>query len=364
MNNVSFVGPLPLPLHGFSWVNGQVLSRLSEVSRTFVFDRAAPKSIFKYLGDFGVLLKAFFQLFCFFILVFSRKQHALYIGWSGGKGMVIDCCFVTIARLHGIPVYVHHHAFSYLNKPSLLSLMCMRVLKSCHNIVLCGNMGTILSRVYSIPLTQITVLSNSAFLSKDSESGVKKCGYLRIGFLSNITAEKGIFDFFDLAKRMLKQDGYIEFVIAGPVGFGIKSEFDQSLALLPNVTHIGPVYDQEKDAFFRSIDVLAFPTRYANEAEPVTIFEAFRAGVPVIANHRGCVDTILDDYSGLGIKQATDFVDQAEMIINKWLADPTELTCYRDGARARFEKMHAEYSLLLDSMILRIAKGLPLGDCT
>jgi glycosyltransferase involved in cell wall biosynthesis len=220
----------------------------------------------------------------------------------------------------------------------------------------------LLSKVLGVPAAQIFALSNAAFLEPAVAQNAALKSTLRLGFLSNITAEKGIFDFFDLAERLQKSGLAVECMIAGPVGEGVKDVFFRRMAELPNVSHVGPVYGEAKEAFYRSLDVLAFPTRYANEAEPVTILEAFRAGVPVIANHRGCIATMIDESSGLGVAQAGQFVDEAATLLTHWLAEPMELDRYRAGARARFAKLQVEHSQRLDWMISRIVSGLPLGD--
>jgi len=47
------------------------------------------------------------------------------------------------------------------------------------------------------------------------------------------------------------------------------------------------------------VDVLLFPTDYANEAEPLVIHEAIRSGAHVIACERGAIPDILSNGAGL-----------------------------------------------------------------
>lgn len=353
---IYFLGPLPPPLHGFSAINRAILNRFAECTSVFVFKRAGASKKFFLISIF-----LFVWLWLRFVFsLFFRRPNAIYVGLSGGIGQVIDCAFIVVAKFARIPVYVHHHSFAYLNSPSLTARFCLSCMRECQHIVLCERMGFLLSRSYSIPVEKITVLSNAAFLSGGDSLIGKPSDKFTVGFLSNITEEKGILDFFDLAERFVDIDDGPLFLIAGPVGDSVLDVFAQRLSTLQNVQHVGPVYGEAKDAFYRRLDVLAFPTRYPNEAEPVTILEAFRAGVPVIANHRGCIATMLDEFSGLGVLNASSFVDEATALLKRLAASPDELRLLKQGALKRFTDLQVEHSRKLDWLVGRIVAGLPL----
>lgn len=357
---IAFVGPFPQPVHGFSWVNRQVFNGLLSRSVVSVYDRARPRLSSGVLQKFLRPWITIGQWFIFvFRLLFSRPL-AIYIGWSGGAGMILDFPFALAARVFRLPVYVHHHSFAYLNSPSFLARSCLALMRKCQHVVLCERMGALLSTVHLIPAENVTVLSNAAFLPATDQTINECTGTLTVGFLSNITAEKGIFDFFDLAERFAGIDDGPLFLIAGPIGDSVREVFHQRSSELRNVQHVGPVYGEAKDAFYRRLDLLAFPTRYPNEAEPVTILEAFRAGVPVIANHRGCIATMLDEFSGLGVLRASDFVDEAAALLERLAASPDELVRLKQGAWTRFSDLQEEHARKLDWLLGRIAAGLPL----
>lgn len=359
---IDFVGPLPPPVHGFAWVNQQMLDRLRICAEVRVRDRAWPRAssgaLRKFLGVAGGL----WHCLGFMLKLVTDRPATLYLGCSGGLGMLVDAPFVLLARLFGVPVYVHHHAYSYLNAPDFMARFCLGQMRGCQHIVLCQHMGQLLSLVHGIPAGQIAVLSNVAFLSVYEKSSCASRDRLVVGFLSNITREKGIFDFFDLAARFSGRSDSPDFLIAGPVAPGIAEEFNARLTTLPNVRHLGPLYGESKDDFYRSLDVLAFPTRYANEAEPVTILEALRAGVPVVANLRGGISSMIDEASGLGVADAASFVPEAEQWISRLMSSQTCLAEFRQGARSRFASLRAAHVANLARYLDRIAKGLPLGD--
>jgi len=269
---------------------------------------------------------------------------------------------LTFCLLFSLPVYVHHHSFSYINHPSLMSRCCLYLLHNCQHIVLCEQMGALLTRRYAIRDSNIVVLTNAAFLDLGEIREKKATDRLTVGFLSNITVEKGILDFFDMAACFCGMNGGPSFVIAGPVAESLRGVFASRLSELPNVRHIGPVYGEAKEAFFSQMDLLAFPTRYPNEAEPVTILEAFRAGVPVMANHRGCIATMLDESSGLGVLQAADFAKQAGGLLLQLIESPERLVALKQGASNRFLGLQSQAAAKLEWLLGRIIAGATVGE--
>lgn len=357
---IDFIGPLPPPVHGFSWVSQQVLSGLRRNADVRVWNRALPR--FRVGRRVLMPLVVLAQFLSFFFRLLVVRPSAVYLACSGGSGMLLDCPFVILARCFCLPVYVHHHAFSYLNSPSGLTRWCLGWMRNCQHIVLCEHMGVLLARQHTISAENIAVLTNAAFLDVAAPCVDRLSDELTVGFLSNITAEKGILDFFDLAESFKEVSRGPRFVIAGPVADSVQEIFAQRLEALTNVSHVGPVYGEAKDVFFRQIDVLAFPTRYPNEAEPVTILEAFRAGVPVIANHRGCIATMLDESSGLGVIQASDFPRQAAGLLQQLNASPERLVALKRGALQRFVVLQSEATKKLDWLLGKIKAGAPLGE--
>lgn len=61
---------------------------------------------------------------------------------------------------------------------------------------------------------------------------------------------------------------------------------------------MGPVYGADKDRFYQQLDIFLFPTNYANEAEPLVVYEAMRRGVYVIACDRGAISEMLGNGAG------------------------------------------------------------------
>ena len=343
---ICFVGPLPPPVHGFSEINRRMLLALREKHFVLVFDMAPHSNQLSFVNTW----------WRFLVYALRNKPSALYLALSGGSRQWVDLAFLLVARLRGIPIFVHHHSFSYLNKKIPSASLCLRFLRSATHIVLCSCMGEKLISQYALDQRNLRVLSNAAFLEDIAcpEINTPFTSSLRLGFLSNITAEKGIHEFFSVLRKASSVGLALKGVIAGPVDASIRDSFAASLAASANVRHIGPVYGADKKSFFANIDVLFFPTRYPNEAEPVTILEALGHGVPVIAFDRGCIGGMLPDSAGQVINYSAHFVEQAIAAIRPLAESPAKLANARRAAKASFEVSLTTNKALLDELIAEI----------
>lgn len=282
------VGQFPPPVHGFSLINKLMTEVIERKFNCVVKFDVAPRFLF------GPLIE-FFRFFRFILL--DRTDKTLYLAFSGGLRQVLDGLFLFVALVRGARIIVHHHSFYYLNKKILYSRLVLALAKNADHVVLCRNMADLLIANYGIGFGNIKVLSNSYFIDPPSVLRHKKDS-VTLGFLSNITEEKGIFVFFKILHALNSRGISVNALVAGPVDVAIKTKFEVELSKLKNVQYIGPVYGSDKVSFFSSVDALVFPTLYKNEAEPVTIWESFSAGVPVFAFARGCISTVVDNGVG------------------------------------------------------------------
>jgi glycosyltransferase involved in cell wall biosynthesis len=349
MPSVFFVGPLPPPVHGFSVINGQMLDAMrARGAAVQVFDMA-PRSklapLWQWLAFMGALLRAGRS---------GRGGAALYLPISGGVRQLIDLAFALPAKLLGLRIFVHHHSFAYLNQSPWHARWAFAVLRNATHIVLCGSMGHKLAARYGIAAHNTRVLSNAAFMALAAEPGPAlqaDNAQTTLGFLSNITAEKGIFKFFDALDALAAAGVDCRAVIAGPVDPSIQSAFAARLGATAHVRHIGPVYGEAKGQFFSSIDVLLFPTQYANEAEPVTLWEAMAQGVPVVALQRGCIQGMVPLDAGRVVDQPDDFAAAVVQEVSALRATPALLQARRVAAKNAFATARAAYVQALDALL-------------
>jgi glycosyltransferase involved in cell wall biosynthesis len=347
MNSVSFVGPLPPPLHGFSLINQKMIDKLEKNGVKVAKFNVAPS---KPWTPFLQLLK--------FIVASIRSspngRSTLYLPLSGGLRQILDLAFFLVASSLNSRVFVHHHSFSYLNKPTWYSRLLLTRLKSAVHIVLCSEMGRLLSGTYGIPCSNLRIVSNAAFLDHTISASPAKADAgtpLRLGFLSNITTEKGIFVFFETLRYLKSLNISVVASIAGPVQEDIERQFVIELANHSEATYCGPVYGAAKKDFFSRLDLLLFPTLYLNEAEPVTLWESLASGVPVIAVARGCIGCIALEETGLLVDDPKQFSAHVAEFIKVCSQESSVLTSLFKTSRETFERKAHESQKALISVV-------------
>jgi glycosyltransferase involved in cell wall biosynthesis len=130
----------------------------------------------------------------------------------------------------------------------------------------------------------------------------------RVIFIAHCTRDKGLFDAIEavarananLATRRVALR--LELRVAGEfLSDAERSEFERlRVANADWLTYVGFVRGDAKEAFFRTADVLLFPTYYANEGQPVALIEAMAFALPVVTTRwRAIPEALPPNYAGL-----------------------------------------------------------------
>jgi len=352
------VGALPPPIHGLSVVNQAVRRELENLGLIASVVDLSSRSLART-----------WRTKLFRLIRFSRdgaagihslltgESKVLYIGLSAGYGQFYDCLFVLFARMCGASIYLHHHSFSYLRDPVLLSRLLMRVAGAeASHIVLCEVMDREIRDSYQI-VKKTHIISNAVFSDSVGQENRPKDTLEVIGYFGNVCSEKGIEEFLDLM-RLAGRRGY---AIRGIIGGAFQDEkvellVKSKLQSLNNVNYVGPKYGKDKLAFFGELDVLLFPSNYRNEAEPLTILEAMSMGVPVIAWEKGCVRSMLSQVGGRVIDPDMDFVGTALEQILQWKEAPGLLQQVSRRAIEQHRNMHAHSQPALRDLLMEISE--------
>jgi glycosyltransferase involved in cell wall biosynthesis len=266
----------------------------------------------------------------------------VYISISGGAGQIYDICFAAIANLRRSRLFLHHHSFAYIGKPSGFTRLLLRIAGTrATHIVLSYGMGQMLSEVYG-PL-QTFPISNSIFVVPPMPSSTRERHEIRvIGFIGNISRAKGADEFLSLMARLTQRTPAITGLMAGPFqDSDTEQRIGKTISALDHVDYVGAVYGEDKSRFFDTIDLLVFPTRYRNEAEPIIVHEAMMHGVPVITYARGCLPEMLNADSGVLVSNSDELPGVAIDHINRWIENPATFTALSRSAAEKFARTRA-----------------------
>ena len=344
MNSVSLcmIGVFPPPVRGKTLVNQYMRERLGSVQIEPTLVRLPASLNRKLYENILRARKIIIALFSFLRIMLCDRIDSVYLAFSGGYGQLYDILFLSIARVFGRHIYVHHHSYAYLDRPGLMTRLALLVAgKQTTHITLSENMASKLQSMYP-SVNKTLVISNAVFLDSSFIQGkLADFGLQTIGFLSNISKSKGVFSFLDVVAELEKHEIKINALIAGPFeDIQTEKEVKKRLSHLRTVKYVGPKYGDEKTAFYDQIDVLLFPTQYLDEAEPLVILEAMRQGVPVITYKRGCIGDMIKPECGLAINQQEDYISNSVLQLLSWQSSPIEFQTVSNNARKRFTVLH------------------------
>ncbi|MEN6617150.1 MAG: glycosyltransferase family 4 protein [Syntrophorhabdus sp.] len=329
------IGAFPPPVHGMAAVNAAVRELFKRAGvEPVVLDVAAESLNRSFAVRLGRLPKVTRGLMR---LLFQHKirDGSLYMSISGGFGQIYEILFLIVARFYRMRTYLHHHNFVYLDRPSFITRVLTTVAgsRSVHITQSHGMKARLMKNYTSVRRT--VPVSNVVFLT-DSETRMHlpHTRLKTIGFISNITEQKGIFEFLQLAAFCEAQGLGLEAKVAGPFqDVYTERRVRQRFGELSAVEYIGPVYGTDKACFFGTIDTLIFPSR--SEADPVTIYEAMQAAVPVIAYGRGCIPEVVSPACGLVIDPAESFLPASLNQLKRWMDNSRS---YNEASRSAVER--------------------------
>lgn len=333
---------IPPPLTGRTVVNAFVRERLIAMDAEPVVINIAPldlnRGLFFRLGKLPKVLRGLIRL----VLTSGRRNTAFYLSVSAGVGQAYDIAFLLVARLRGMRCFLHHHSFAYLGeKRFLTNALAIAAGRTAIHIALSDNMAERIKELYPV-VKRVVSVSNASLYEPKYGPFVPNNGLVKtIGFLSNISEEKGVSKFLDVASVVERRGRQITFKLAGPFHDNrIECTVRERLKSLKSVEYVGPKYGKEKAAFFREIQVLLFPS--VNEAEPNVVHEALMRGIPVIAYKVGCIGDVVTQDCGLVLERNSDIVEPAVRQIEHWWASPESYCAVSRAAKARFETLHTE----------------------
>lgn len=292
-------------------------------------------------GLFDYLKKALLSLVVAWRIRTGPQVGKAIMILDGGWGLALN--IVTAAAIvgRGGHVFFSHHSFRYINAPSTLMrwLVTIAGRRQTH-LFLSAEMAMRFTKRYG--RIDYIVMSNARRVRAEdffvARTGARDV--IRVGFLSNLTAAKGLYRFLDVAQALISGQTRVEFLIAGPAENQDMAAQLREICDASNgqISWLGPIYGNQKSEFFRYIDVFLFPTFYEDEAEPNVLIEALASGCYCISTTRGCIPELLGA-AGLSIEESAEFCTLSAEAITTFVQSPRDL---RLAIASRATSRHAE----------------------
>ena len=342
---VLVIGHLPPPVHGMA-VATSAFAELLEAYAPVVRLKTTGNELGRTIRQQCTRLLRTGQA----VLSIFRWRHdgrSAYFSVDAGPGIIYTITVVAAARILSYPLAIHHHSYAYVRQSSrLMQLLVLIAGPAGLHLVACTAMKGEFDLLYP-RAGRVTVLSLDFLTDKPVPlplGGRPLNDRPTLGFLSNITLEKGIAEVFDTldSARMAGIDACL--VTAGPV---ISPEAD---ALLQrrlqlsegHATHLGPVHGSTKESFFQGIDVFLFPSAYSHESFGIVVREALGHGIPVIAYEGGCLRKSVTGDGAIILTRNEPFATAATSYLRRWFDNPDDFrTISRIAAadaRARWDR--------------------------
>lgn len=343
----------PPPLNGQSLVNRMLASRFSDDGLdVHVFD-ISPST---YHG-LRYHITRIHRVIIASATLLRRGRDVIYLSSEAQFGAIYLIFLVMVARIRADQLFLHHHVYSYINNRSMLHAILMRLTGSkCTHILLSPRMARDFRARFGEGPNHLT-LHNSLFV----DATLRRCtprearGGIKLGFIGRLEEAKGFGDYLDLA-TLLVDHPEVGFVVAGDHEHSEYRERIRDLQrrLGHRLQLCGFVVGDQKRAFFEEIDLLVFPSRYANEASPMVCFEALAMEVPVLTTRVGAVADIVDESCGVVFERTDDLAARMAAAVAHLLACPRVRGEWQSAAAARFADLHRTATREYDELRSRL----------
>ena len=364
MTDILTAGNLAPPVHGQSLATERMIALFREQGFIVAVHDIGPSDAVKS----RLLRRLRRHVVAAWAILWSRASLA-YLPVNNGSAMVLTAMLCVCARLSGKAVVFHHHSLSYVTQPSNIMRMLVRVAgdRALH-IVQSDTIGGMMAGEYG--LSQYLGYSNIGIVenaenSKGREDARAARGTrtgITLGYLANVTAEKGAYVLLDAFAKLRETRDDVRMIMAGPChDAGIRTAIaEHEKRFGSDMQWIGPVYAQDKQVFFESLDIFVFPTLYPTETQGMVNLEAMREGVAVVAFDRGRIGEDIGADGGIAVPIGSDFTSALRDFVARYRRD-----VMRPTVRGRYDELLQEHSAekerLLDWMQLQTARSPVAG---
>ena len=319
-NRVLLVGPNPDFITGQS-VAFKYLIDASKNRSDYVricFNSSGNSFIDKIIG----FIFYFFKLIYLFI---GFRPATVYLTNSRTKlGLLRDVCVFSLAKLFSSKVIVHLHGSEFKTFIKTLPNKWRKLANWGYSQV---NTGVVLSSSMSAQFDiyehiDVVVIENCFSPELIEFKCNKISGPLKVLFLSNLMHTKGIIELIEAVKEINLPSKVVELKIAGSYladgsysKQNIKSKVESLLD--DNIEYYGVVRGSDKNKLLNWCNIVALPSYYPTEAQPIVLIEGLAAGRYLLTSTAGYISEfvkhlehgfVLDNVSANEITKALKYL--------------------------------------------------------
>jgi len=332
------------PMHGAAKV-GDFIGNSEKLKEEFECKFITIKSA-ETISDIGKInLKKIYYFVELYIKVlytlFTFRPNKLYYtssihGVAFYRDLLISSLWKIYRSIFNLDVYLHYHVKGINNFVSSSKKNLLLTQFFLQNVFI-----VILSPMLKNDFEKVNSYKNILYLHNGVENNLSDLEFenyilkksfgneIHILYISNMILSKGYFEVLKLAKKMKYENCKFHFA-GGWQNEDDKSAFFQYIKKnhLENiVTFHGFVNGEEKKSLFKQANIFVFPTRYENEAFPLSILEAFSYGIPVLSTDEGAIPSMIDVRSGVVLNNLDLLPNIFEKMLNSHVNIETAQYC-------------------------------------
>jgi glycosyltransferase involved in cell wall biosynthesis len=337
------IGPQPNPITGLSLANQVVLN---------YFTKYTDNSI-DHIDTNYILLKEDIGKFSFKKVFYYIKQYReLYKIKNSDKvyvtigqtflGVLKYYPYFLMAKVLKKEIIIHIHGNHLWKEYETLKGIKKKLF---YKVLTMVDKGIVLSKSLEKNLTpfltkdKIYILENFVEDFLFDSSVEKNFDKLKIIYLSNLMTEKGILDLLEALEILNEKNISYEAKIAGGMDETIKPKIEEYLHNNPNITYLGLVYGKEKKQLLEWGNIFVFPTYYAMEGQPISLFEAMATGNIILTTaHAGIPDIFKENLNGFYVEK-----NSPTSIASKLIEIAQDLSKYKDISEHNIQEAKSKY---------------------